>query len=209
MTELLDDVITAIRRGRVIGIIRRDSADSAVQHGRKLLEAGLKVIEVSFTTPDAAKAVTALRSQAPPGVVVGAGTVLNPKIAAEAIAAGAQIVVAPNLNPAVMAHALDAGIAAIPGVATVTETMRAVELGASFVKLFPAATLGPEGMAAILEVVPNVAYVPTGGVTIADAPRWFDAGAVALGMGASLAEGTIEEIAARAALLQSRQDLAS
>lgn len=203
MSNLRHEVVDAIRAERVIGIIRRESAAAAIDHGRKLLEAGLRVIEVSFTTPDAAKAVATLRSEAPPGAFVGAGTVLSVKLALEAISAGAQLLVAPNLEPAVIQVAVEAGVAMVPGVATATETTQATALGASLVKLFPASTIGPDGMAAILEALPEVEYVPTGGVTVAAASDWFAAGAVALGMGASIANGTIAEIAARVAMLRS------
>ncbi|MGI5238994.1 bifunctional 4-hydroxy-2-oxoglutarate aldolase/2-dehydro-3-deoxy-phosphogluconate aldolase [Dactylosporangium sp. CA-139066] len=179
------DVMQTLAAQRVLGIIRVDGADAAVRAGETLIDAGLRVIEVSLTTPGALPAIERLAARHT-GCVVGAGTVLDEAAARAAIAAGARLVVSPNLQRAVVRTAHRYGVAVIPGAATPTEWTRALEWGADAVKLFPASAQSPAVLRDVLAALPQVPVVATGGVSLEAAPQWIAAGAVACGIGSAL-----------------------
>lgn len=190
----------AIAAARCIAIIRAESAGEAVQAGRALVAGGLAVVEVACTTPDAPSAISALRA-ASPGAIVGAGTVLDGAAAFAAVSAGAQFLVSPVVAQDVLRAGHRYGIPVIPGASTPTEVSAAMELGADAVKLFPAAALGIGYLRAVTTAMPQVPFVPTGGITIEDARQWLDAGAIAVGVGGDLTRGDPAHIAERAARL--------
>ena len=111
-----------------------------------------------------------------------------------AVRAGAQFLVAPNLDPAVIRAGHRYGAAVLPGAGTVSEVVRALEAGADAVKVFPAPT--PQWVKDVLAVLPYAPLVPTGGVAPSDVPAWLEAGAVACGVGSALARTPIEDIRA-------------
>lgn len=190
----------AIAEARCIAIVRANSADEAISVGTALAEAGMAVIEVAFTTPNAATAVARLCS-AYPAVTVGAGTVLDAAAACTAVEAGARFLVSPVVAGEVLRAGHRYGAAVIPGACTPTEIQTAMELGADAVKLFPASAFGPGYLRAIATALPRVPFVPTGGITAENARSWLDAGAMAVGMGGGLAAGTPAEIRDRVARL--------
>jgi 2-dehydro-3-deoxyphosphogluconate aldolase/(4S)-4-hydroxy-2-oxoglutarate aldolase len=183
------EVMSALADQRVLGIVRARSADEAVELSRRLLAAGLRCVEVAFTTPDAARALRAVTAEAPSHAVIGAGTVLSAVDAAAAVEAGARFLVAPDLSEEVVAAAHHHGVPVMPGVGSVTELRRALRLGADAAKLFPAARFGPEWLKDVRAALPNVPVVPTGGVTAESVPDWLAAGAVACGLGSWLTGG--------------------
>lgn len=147
-----------------IPVIKLERVEDAVPLARALLEGGLPVAEVTFRTEAAAAGIAAIRREVPQ-VLVGAGTVLTTSQAQEAIAAGAQFVVAPGSNSKVIDQVLAAGIPMIPGVATPTEVEAALERGLAVLKFFPAQVLGGVAMMKALSgPYPQVKFVPTGGI---------------------------------------------
>jgi 2-dehydro-3-deoxyphosphogluconate aldolase/(4S)-4-hydroxy-2-oxoglutarate aldolase len=187
----------AIAGSRCVGILRAGSAEEATAAGRALADGGLTVIEVAYTTPDAPAAIAALRA-ACPAAIVGAGTVLDAAAAFAAVRAGAQFLVSPLVSEEVLRAGHRYGIAVIPGAATPTEINAAMELGADAVKLFPAGSLGIGYLRAIATAMPQVPFIPTGGITAADAPQWLQAGAIAVGVGGDLTRGDPAGIRERA-----------
>ena len=183
------EVMAALAGQRVLGIVRAGDPAGAVDASRRLLEAGLRCVEIAFTTPRAAEAIRAVAEQAPPDAVVGAGTVLDPVDAAAAVEAGARFLVAPDLRASVVRAAHHHGVPVLPGAGTVTEVRQALRLGADAVKIFPASHLGPRWLRDVRAALPRIPVVPTGGVTAADVPEWIIAGAVACGIGSWLTEG--------------------
>lgn len=158
-------ILEQIRRARVVPVVTvRDVAD-AVPLAESLVGAGLPVVEITLRTAaglDAIHAATAVR-----GAVVGAGTVTTGEQAAAALDAGARFVVSPGLVEEVVLGCRDRGILALPGIATPTELLRALALGASVVKLFPAAVLGgPAMVRALAALNPELGFVPTGGIDL-------------------------------------------
>jgi 2-dehydro-3-deoxyphosphogluconate aldolase / (4S)-4-hydroxy-2-oxoglutarate aldolase len=192
-----------IADARVVAVVRSNSGDEAVQRAAALIGGGVDVVEVAFTTPDAAQAITAI-VQEHPNALVGAGTVLDEATARIAILAGARFLLSPTLSSAVINTARRYGTAAIPGVQTPTEMLLAREAGADAVKLFPAGTLGPGYLKAVLAALPELSVIPTGGVAIDGITAWLDAGAVAVGVGGALTSGSLDETAARAAEVAER-----
>lgn len=180
--------VHAITDLRIVAIIRASSAEEAVEVGELLVATGLTAVEVALTTPQGLDAIATLAG-VEDGRIVGAGTVLDARTAAEAVAAGARFVVSPGFDEEVVLEAARLGAASMPGAATPTEVMRAQSLGADFVKLFPASTYGPGHLRALRVVFPDVAFVPTGGVGPGNAPAWFEAGATAVAVGSALTGG--------------------
>jgi 2-dehydro-3-deoxyphosphogluconate aldolase/(4S)-4-hydroxy-2-oxoglutarate aldolase len=166
----------------VIGIVRAPAAERARCLVAALADAGLGVVEVAMTTPGALDVV----AEAATTGLIGAGTVRTVAHARDAIAAGARFLVSPNLDTDVVRYAVERDIACVPGCATPTEMVTAIDAGAVAVKMFPAHLWTPAALAGMLQALPDLPCVPTGGVTAATAPDWIAAGAVAVGVGACL-----------------------
>ncbi|MDX3229988.1 bifunctional 4-hydroxy-2-oxoglutarate aldolase/2-dehydro-3-deoxy-phosphogluconate aldolase [Streptomyces sp. ME19-01-6] len=203
------EITKAALAQRVFAIIRSDSYDQATAAADTLLSAGLTTVELSLTTPFALEAITTLVREVGDEAVIGAGTVLDAASAWMAVDAGARFLVSPSLDPEVIRTGHRYGLPVFPGVATPTEMVRALELGADALKLFPASAHSPRWVKDVRAALPQAALLPTGGVTVADAPDWIAAGAVACGMGSALSEGDRDVVAKRAAELLARlQDVA-
>jgi 2-dehydro-3-deoxyphosphogluconate aldolase / (4S)-4-hydroxy-2-oxoglutarate aldolase len=190
------DVMVRIAAVRVVAIVRADSAGTAEQVGRAVLDGGLDVVEVALTTPDGLEALRVLAADAP-DAVLGAGTVLDAATARLAILAGARFIVSPGLHPGVVETAHRYGAAVLPGAQTPTEVERALSAGADAVKVFPAAQLGPGWLSAVRAALPHAPLVPTGGITPDTAGQWLDAGALAVGVGGALTAGGDTDVTAR------------
>ncbi|MGH3714982.1 MAG: bifunctional 4-hydroxy-2-oxoglutarate aldolase/2-dehydro-3-deoxy-phosphogluconate aldolase [Micromonosporaceae bacterium] len=188
----------AIAERRVVGILRADSGEAARRAGEALIAGGLTVVEVSLTTPDAVDTIKALAAGYP-DATIGAGTVLDEASARLSILAGARFLVSPTVAPAVIATGHRYGVPTLAGAQTPTEAVAALEAGAALVKLFPAGELGPGYLSAVRAALPQIGFVPTGGVNADNVADWFAAGAVAVGVGGSLTTGTPDEITTRAA----------
>jgi 2-dehydro-3-deoxyphosphogalactonate aldolase len=118
---------------------------------------------------------------------VGGGTMLSPTDVDNVAAAGGRLMVSPNMQPAVIRHAVAAGMLCAPGIATPTEAFAALEAGAHALKLFPAEMVGVAGMKAMLSVLPAATPVwPVGGVTPQSIAPWWRAGATGFGIGSQL-----------------------
>ncbi|SES16344.1 2-dehydro-3-deoxyphosphogluconate aldolase / (4S)-4-hydroxy-2-oxoglutarate aldolase [Lentzea xinjiangensis] len=187
------EITRAVVRQGIIAIVRTADASSAVGAAVPLLEAGLTALELPLTNPGALDAIRELRSRHP-AAVIGAGSVLDEASAVAAVRAGAQFLVAPNLEAAVIRAGHRYGAAVLPGAGTVSEVVRALEAGADAVKVFPAPA--PRWVRDVLAVLPHAPLVPTGGVAPADVPAWLEAGAVACGVGSALSRTPIEELKA-------------
>lgn len=202
-------VMSRIAERRVIGIVRADEAGAAVDAGNRLLAAGLDVVEIAFTTPGTPDAIRELTRSAPPGAIIGAGTVLDAASARLAILAGARFLVSPHVDADVIATGHRYDVPVLPGALTTTEIVTAMQAGADAVKLFPASLVGPAGLRDVRGPLPQVPFIPTGGIGIDDAPRYIEAGAVAVGLGSALTRGSADETTDRArTLLETLRDAA-
>lgn len=155
--------LDSIARHRILPVVVVDDAGHADGLGEALVAGGLPLVEVTLRTPAAMTALRALAARA--DLLVGAGTVLTPGQVDDAVAAGARFVVSPGVSVAVIRRALELQIPVIPGVATATDIMTALDEGVDTVKFFPAEACG--GVAALRSLAapfPRLRFVPTGGV---------------------------------------------
>ncbi|MBB5936224.1 bifunctional 4-hydroxy-2-oxoglutarate aldolase/2-dehydro-3-deoxy-phosphogluconate aldolase [Streptomyces zagrosensis] len=198
------EITRAALEQRVFAIIRAESYDQAAATADTLLSAGITSMEISLTTPFALEAITTLTREVGSDAVIGAGTVLDAQSARLAVEAGARYLVSPSLDAEVIQTGHRYGLPVFPGVATPTEMVRAMELGADALKLFPASAYGPAWLKDVCAALPQAPVLPTGGVTLTEAPEWIAAGAVACGVGAALARGDRDVVAKRTADLLAR-----
>ena len=194
-------VMAAIDAGGVVAIIRGAFLDDIDVIVRALLAGGVRAIEVSLTSPRALEQIERAAVVAGAAGVVGAGTVMTAADVEQAAKRGASFIVAPTVDEAVIQSALDLDLTPVPGAATPTEIIRAVRLGAPAVKVFPAETLGPEFVRAVLAPFPALKLIPTGGVTLPRAEMFRAAGAWAVGVGSPLVSPRLDTdtLASRAA----------
>lgn len=189
-----------IARRRIVAIVRSADAALAERVADAVVEAGLDVVEVPLTTPDALGTIERLVRRHP-GALVGAGTVLDAASARLAILAGARFLLSPVLSREVIATGHRHGAAVLPGAQTPTEVVAALEAGADLIKLFPADEHAPGWVRTLRAALPQAPLVPTGGIDATNARAWLDAGAVALGVGGALMRDPAQAGARAAELL--------
>ncbi len=182
-----DEVLERLAATRLIAVVRSPSDADAISVSRVLISAGVRALEITFTTPDAAGVISALRGESPAGTVLGAGTICSVNQATGAVAAGADFLVSPGSPRILLEKLLTMGRLVVPGVLTPTEIMAAQMLGVTAVKLFPAGMVGPAGLTALRGPFPELEFIPTGGIAEHAVAAWLAAGALALGVGGHLA----------------------
>ncbi|SPK75027.1 multifunctional 2-keto-3-deoxygluconate 6-phosphate aldolase and 2-keto-4-hydroxyglutarate aldolase and oxaloacetate decarboxylase (plasmid) [Cupriavidus taiwanensis] len=157
----------------VIPVLEFHSVDEALHVSEALVTGGLPLLEITLRTPVALEAIRAVAA-ALPQACVGAGTVLNVEQLHAVRDAGAQFAVSPGLTPTLAAGAQDAGISLLPGVATASEAMAALEAGFTFLKFFPAQAAGGVPMLKSLGgPLPQLRFCPTGGIDAVLAPSYL------------------------------------
>jgi 2-dehydro-3-deoxyphosphogluconate aldolase / (4S)-4-hydroxy-2-oxoglutarate aldolase len=198
-------VLSTLKAGGLVPVIRADSADLAVRVTDALVEGGIRTIEITMTVPDALLAIRSVASRFGGDILLGAGTVTDRTMAIGALEAGAEFLVCPCLVPEVIASAQELGAAVLPGAMTPTEVFSAWRLGGDIVKIFPASHAGGAGyLKALKGPFPQIDLLPTGGVNLETIAGFIDAGAVAVGVGGELvlksaiATGSFDRITALA-----------
>lgn len=191
----------AIHAGGVIAILRGAFLPQIDGIVDALIAGGIRAIEISLTSLDAADQIARASAHAAGRAAIGAGTVLTVQDVNEVFRRGASFIVSPIVEPRVIAAALECGMMPVPGAFTPTEVITAVRLGAPAVKLFPADALGPAFVRGLLTPLRDVKVVPTGGVTLQAARAYAQAGAWAVGVGGPLLAGPLDfaSLSARAA----------
>jgi 2-dehydro-3-deoxyphosphogluconate aldolase / (4S)-4-hydroxy-2-oxoglutarate aldolase len=161
------------REQAIIPVLTVRKAANAARTAGVLAEAGLRFIEVTLRTPESLAAIRAMAG-ATTGAIIGAGSIRAPRDIGQAIEAGAQFLVSPGQTDALLKAGLAAPVPFIPAAATPAEMMRAMEAGFPVVKFFPAeASGGLKALNAILAPLHDVAIMPTGGITPANAPDYL------------------------------------
>ncbi|MEY2700444.1 MAG: hypothetical protein RIQ52_1199 [Pseudomonadota bacterium] len=157
----------------VMPVMVVDNIEQAVPLAQALVKGGIRVLEITLRTAGALDAVRAIRA-AVPDAIVGVGTISTPAQLAASIEAGAQFGVSPGSTPTLLAAVAASGLPFLPGVATTSEVMQAMEYGFNVMKLFPAV---PVGGIKLLESIggpfPQAAFCPTGGVNPQNAVDFF------------------------------------
>jgi 2-dehydro-3-deoxyphosphogluconate aldolase/(4S)-4-hydroxy-2-oxoglutarate aldolase len=201
-----DDFVALLRAERASAILRCHDAAVARRAMEAAVRGGFRVVEFTLTIPRAVELIQEFAARR--DLVVGAGTVLTPSQARDAVQAGARFLVSPVVDESVIATARELGVAAIPGTFTPTEMLRAHRAGAPLVKLFPSPGAGPLYVKQILGPLPELKIVPTAGVDASNSRAYLEAGAWAVGFVSSLfdagemAEGRFDAIESRARALR-------
>jgi Entner-Doudoroff aldolase len=179
-----DDFLELLATERASAILRTNDQRLAAEAMEAAVRGGFRVIEFTMTVPGVLELIQEFSTKE--GIVVGAGTVLEPEQARDAVRAGARFLVSPVTDERVISAARALDVAAMPGTHTPTEMFRAHRAGAQLQKLFPCPHGGPAFLRSVLGPLPFLRVVPTNGVDASNAKQWLDAGAYALGFVASL-----------------------
>src|SRR5690349_21731584 len=169
-----------------MAIVRGSDPEAALSSLNVLIDEGIDLVEVSLTTAGALSVIRRAATGTGDAVGLGAGTVLTAADAQAALDAGASYLVTPGIGAGAR-EGLRLGVPVLVGALTPSEVITAVELGATAVKLFPAADMGgPSYLRALRAPFPDVPFVPVGGVDTGAVPLYLAAGATAVGVGSPL-----------------------
>jgi 2-dehydro-3-deoxyphosphogluconate aldolase / (4S)-4-hydroxy-2-oxoglutarate aldolase len=200
MVQTRERVTFSLRRSPIVGVVRTASRQEAAAQARTLAAAGVELVEITFTVPGASGLLRELLAsrgaEGPPWF--GMGTATTGPRAREAVAAGAEFLVTPNVNPDVAREARQAGLFLVLGALTPTEIVAASELGADLVKVYPLPPVGgPAYLATIRGPLSDVPMLAAGGFDVEEIPAYARAGAVAFGIGAPLLGVSADEAESR------------
>jgi len=183
------DVLRWIKEVGLLPVLRANSVEEAMALAWAIEAGGVTVLEVTMTVPGAIEVIRHLVRESSGRILIGAGTVLDPETARACMLAGAQFIVSPALNLRTIRICRRYNVAVIPGALTPTEVVRAWEAGADVVKVFPCSAVGgAKYLRALKAPLPDIELIPTGGVSLATAHEFLEAGAFALGVGGDLVE---------------------
>ncbi|NBD23761.1 bifunctional 4-hydroxy-2-oxoglutarate aldolase/2-dehydro-3-deoxy-phosphogluconate aldolase [Paenibacillus glycinis] len=179
-------MLERLKQEKVVAIFRGIEDRHADGAAEALLAGGISLMEITMNTEGAAGMISRWLDKYGSQAGIGAGTVLDLEMAKEAVAAGAQFLISPNLDEAVVEYGLKTGVPVWPGVMTPTEIVRAWKAGAEAVKIFPMGSLGLKYLTEIRAPLDRIPMLATGGVDLANIADYFKAGACAVGMGSKL-----------------------
>ena len=187
------DLLEFLKPMPVVGILRDIPQGAEEACVNTAAQCGLKAIEVTMNTANAAAIIASLKAAAKPhGIAVGAGTVRHGYDLEKALAAGAEFIVTPNTRSEIIRLSCTAGVPIIPGALTPTEVQKAFDLGASAVKIFPVNCVGgPEYIKALRGPFRDIPLMACGGVNAENAQDYFKAGANLVSFGASIFNPTL------------------
>ncbi|MCU0427407.1 MAG: bifunctional 4-hydroxy-2-oxoglutarate aldolase/2-dehydro-3-deoxy-phosphogluconate aldolase [Candidatus Kapabacteria bacterium] len=184
-----NEILSTVLNEKAVAVIRLPESIHALLAVEAIVRGGMRLIEITLTTPDALKIIAKLRETLP-NAIIGAGSVLNSNAAAEVIHAGAQFVVSPVMKPVIIEECQKHEIAGMIGAFSPTEILTAQEVGADIVKLSPAEFFGPAFIKSVKAPMPHLRIMPTGGITLTNGKEWLKAGACAVGVGSALCDVT-------------------
>jgi 2-dehydro-3-deoxyphosphogluconate aldolase/(4S)-4-hydroxy-2-oxoglutarate aldolase len=189
-------VASSLAKSPIIGVVRTGSLEEAGRQARLFIAAGIELVEITFTVPQATDLVRALVAErgdgGPPWI--GMGTVTDGERAEAAVAAGASFLVSPNLSSKVAAVARDADLFLVLGALTCTEIVEARNLGADLVKVYPLPPVGGASyLATVRQPLDDIPMLAAGGFDIEEIPDYRAVGAQAYGIGAPLLGGDEQE----------------
>lgn len=183
-----DDFVQAVRRHRLVAILRGVPQDSVVPLAEALYGAGIRLVEVALSDPQTLPLVKDLASWAPSDAMVGAGTVTSSALAEAAAGEGAQFLVTPHVALPVIDIARQTSLGLLCGALTPTEIASAREAGAQLIKLFPASAVGPGYVKALLGPYPDLEVLVVGGISSQNLSTYLEAGALGAGVGGALSK---------------------
>jgi 2-dehydro-3-deoxyphosphogalactonate aldolase len=181
------DMTQWLVRCPIVAILRGIKPEEVIPIGSALEEQGVVIVEVPLNSPDPLRSIEILAATFGDRMLVGAGTLTDPKQVAEVDAAGGKLIVTPHADTAIVRAAKSAGLLAAPGFSNPTEAFALLQAGADALKLFPAEVFGIPMMKALQAVLPRTAsIVPVGGVDASNIARWLNAGAAGIGAASSI-----------------------
>jgi Entner-Doudoroff aldolase len=184
----IEQFVNVVAEEKASAILRTDNQQKAASAMEAAIRGGFKLVEFTLSIPGAYELIQEFATLE--NIVVGAGTVLTAGEARKCVDAGAQFIVSPVVDEAVIRSATDMGVASFPGTHTATEMLQAHNFGATFCKLFPAPATGPAYVSAILGPLPFLKIFPTNGADQHNAGDWIKAGASGVGFVAPLFDPT-------------------
>jgi 2-dehydro-3-deoxyphosphogluconate aldolase/(4S)-4-hydroxy-2-oxoglutarate aldolase len=194
------EILQQIKDVGLLAVIRGPSRDLTIKMVEALVKGGVIGIEITYTTPQAEEVVKALKNSFGDDILLGMGTLTKPQQAESAKAAGANFLVSPVCEPALVKAMVKTGLATMAGALTPTEIFQTHSLGVDVIKVFPGSLTGPKYIKAVHGPLPHIDMMPTGGVSKENIKDWFAAGAIAVGAGSALCpknlalEGKFDEI---------------
>ena len=183
------ELLVKVQNHKIVGVVREDSVEAAEAVADSYAHNGIRIIEITMTTPEALQLMGKLAQRyAQSDVTIAAGTVRTTNDAAAARRAGAQIIVSPHTDVHVIEYAVENDLLSIAGAGTATEIIRAWEAGSDIVKIFPALYLGgPDYIRTLRGPIRDVPMLAGGPVPLDSIDAYLDAGCVAVNLGVSLA----------------------
>jgi len=184
--------VDALLKHKIMGLVRTNDQATGQAMAEAMVNAGIRAIEITLTTPGALDIVEKLAQNK--DLIVGVGTVISKEGVKSAEKAGAKFIVSPNTDTDVIEKTKSLDMVSMPGVATATEVGRALKAGADILKLFPASTYGPAHLRALRDPYPGHLWCPTGGISLGTVDDWFAAGANLIGLGGPLTRGGVGKV---------------
>ena len=185
-------ILEQLKANGVVAVVRGKSHEEAIGYMEACLKGGVKSLELTYTIPNVCELIKQYSSHAE--ALIGVGSVLNGKMALDAIEAGAKYVVSPGFSEEVNKICKEKNVLYLPGCMTVSEIMKAMDAGNKMIKLFPGDVFGAKYVKAIKAPIPHVEIMPTGGVSVDNIEEWFANGVACVGAGSSLIKGSNEDI---------------
>jgi 2-dehydro-3-deoxyphosphogluconate aldolase / (4S)-4-hydroxy-2-oxoglutarate aldolase len=189
MSWTREKALEKIRSVGLVPIVRTPSAEDASRAAEAILEGKIGIAEITMTVPGAIRVIEGVAARHGEKVLLGAGTVLDAETCRASILAGAEFIVTPVVERHVVEMARRYSKPCILGALTPTEALAAWQAGADMVKIFPCGPVGgPRYIKAIRGPLPQIDFVPTGGVTLESIPEYIKAGAAAVAVGGELVD---------------------
>ncbi|MGC9291690.1 MAG: bifunctional 4-hydroxy-2-oxoglutarate aldolase/2-dehydro-3-deoxy-phosphogluconate aldolase [Acidobacteriaceae bacterium] len=183
------EVLARMHQIGIVPVLRASSIKEALAIASSIEAGGVPILEVTMTVPGAIHVIEQLVEHGSGDLLVGAGTVLDAETARACILAGAQFLVSPALDLRTIELCRKYSVPVLPGALTPTEIVTAWQAGADVVKVFPCSAVGgAKYLKAIKAPLPQIELIPTGGVSLANATEFLEAGAFALGVGGDLVD---------------------
>jgi len=197
-------ILSELKANGIVAVVRGKSHEEARGYMEACLRGGIKSLELTYTIPDVCELIKEYSSHTE--ALIGVGSVLNAKMASDAIEAGAKYVVSPGYSDEVNKVCKEMNVLYLPGCMTVSEIMKAMDAGNKMIKLFPGDVFGAKYVKAIKAPIPNIEIMPTGGVSVDNIEEWFANGVSCVGVGSSLIKGSLEDIENTAKAFMKKMD---
>lgn len=195
------EILNQLAQIGVVAVVRGESEKRAVEVADACIKGGVKAVEITYTLLEASDVIKKLKhkNKGNMDVVIGAGTVLDAQTARLAILSGADFIVSPSFSLETAKLCNRYHIPYIPGCMSIAEIIQASEAGCDVIKLFPSRFYTPEIINDIKAPLPNVEIMPSGGISLNNIGKWFEKGAMVVGVGGQLSSGTPRDIQEAAA----------